>query len=57
MPSSWPARASAAAALRLSDGHGVTFARAAHAQLEPTGLYFAAGRMLCFVPRSRIRFG
>ncbi len=43
--------------IRLSDGRGVTFPHAAHAQLEPAGLCFAAGRMLRFVPRSRIRFG
>jgi hypothetical protein len=43
--------------IRLSDGRGVTFTRAAHAQLEPLGLYFADGRTLRFVPRTRIRFG
>ena len=43
--------------IRLSDGRGVTFAHAAHAQLEPAGLYFADGRTLRFVPRSRIRLG
>ena len=43
--------------IRLSDGSGATFAPAAHAQLEPQGLYFATGRTLRFVPRARIRFG
>jgi hypothetical protein len=43
--------------IRLADGRGVTFTHAAHAQLEPAGLYFADGRILRLVPRSRIRFG
>lgn len=43
--------------VRLSDGRGATFAHAAHAQLEPQGLYFSAGRTLRFVPRAEIRFG
>lgn len=43
--------------IRLSDGRGVTFAHAAHAQLEPQGLYFADGRTLRFFPRASIRFG
>jgi hypothetical protein len=43
--------------IRLSDGRGVTFAHAAHAQLEPQGLFFADGRTLRFLPRSGIRFG
>ena len=43
--------------IRLSDGRGVTFAHAANAQLEPTGLFFSDGRTLRFVPRARIRFG
>jgi len=40
--------------IRLSDGRGATFARAAHAQLEPQGLYYAAGSRLVFVPRSSV---
>jgi len=45
--------------VRLSDGKGVTYTRAAHAQLEPAGLTYAAGRRLVFVPRGSVlrRFG
>jgi hypothetical protein len=43
--------------VRLSDSRRATLAHAAHAQLEPKGLYFADGRTLRFVPRSSIRFG
>ncbi len=43
--------------IRLSDGRGVTFTNAAHAQLEPPGLVVASGRSLRFVPRSSIHFG
>ena len=43
--------------LRLSDGRGATFAHAAHAQLEPQGLFFSHGRTLHFVSRKQIRFG
>ena len=43
--------------IRLSDGRGITFTHAAHAQLEPQGLYFTSGRTLRFVPRARVRFG
>jgi len=43
--------------IRLYDGRGVTFAHAAHAQLEPQGLYFTDGRTLRFVRRASIRFG
>ncbi len=43
--------------IRLADGRGLTFTHAAHAQLEPAGLYYADGRTLRFLPRSRIRFG
>jgi len=43
--------------IRLSDGRGVTFTHAAHAQLEPQGLIFASGASLRFVPRSQLRFG
>jgi hypothetical protein len=40
--------------IRLSDGRGATFARAAHAQLEPQGLYFASGPRLVFLPRADV---
>lgn len=43
--------------IRLSDGRGVTFSHAAHAQLEPQGLVFGSGASIRFVPRSQIRFG
>ena len=45
--------------IRLSDGRGVTYTRAAHAQLEPQGLYFASGSRLVFRPRADValRFG
>ncbi len=43
--------------IRLSDGRGVTFTHAFHAQLEPQGLYFSDGRTLRFVPRAKIHFG
>jgi hypothetical protein len=43
--------------IRLSDGRGVTFTHAFHAQLEPQGLSFSEGRTLRFVPREKIHFG
>jgi hypothetical protein len=45
--------------IRLSDGRGVTFTNAAKAQLEPQGLFFAAGSTLRFVSRADVvrRFG
>jgi hypothetical protein len=45
--------------IRLADGRGVTYTHAANAQLEPQGLYFAAGSQLRFVPRADVvrRFG
>jgi hypothetical protein len=43
--------------IRLTDGRGVTFTNAAHAQLEPQGLVFGSGSSIRFVPRSQIRFG
>src|SRR5205085_1613187 len=38
--------------IRLADDRRATFPHAAHAQLEPQGLYFTDGRTLRFVPRS-----
>jgi hypothetical protein len=38
--------------IRLSNGRGATYTHAAHAQLEPQGLYFASGSQLRFVPRA-----
>jgi hypothetical protein len=45
--------------IRLGDGKGATFLRAAHAQLEPAGLFYASGKRLVFVPRTAVlrRFG
>jgi len=43
--------------IRLSDGRGATYTHAAHAQLEPQGLFFASGSTLRFVPRTALRFG
>src|SRR4029077_6971980 len=42
----------AAHLIRLSNGRGATYTHAAHAQLEPQGLYFASGSQLRFVPRA-----
>ncbi len=40
--------------IRLADGHGATLTHAAHAQLEDTGLSFASGPTLRFVPMSAV---
>jgi hypothetical protein len=40
--------------IRVSDGRGVTYTHAAHAQLEPQGLTFARGAQLVFVPRAAV---